>query len=91
MKVAIVYNRNSQSVINLFGMPNREKIGMKTIDRLADALRKGGHQVTAFEGDKDLIGKLEEENPDYDWDDIAAVLEDHGFETVDFILGPALD
>jgi hypothetical protein len=38
-----------------------------------------------------LIGKLEEENPDYDWDDIAAVLEDHGFETVDFILGPALD
>ena len=38
-----------------------------------------------------LIGKLEEENPDYDWDDIAAVLEDHGFEPVDFILGPALD
>jgi hypothetical protein len=38
-----------------------------------------------------LIGKLEEENPDYDWDDIAAVLEDHGFEAVDFILGPALD
>ena len=38
-----------------------------------------------------LIGKLEEENPDYDWDDIAAVLEDHGFEAVDFVLGPALD
>ncbi|MCG6923354.1 MAG: ATP-grasp domain-containing protein, partial [Acidobacteria bacterium] len=63
MKVAIVYNRNSQSVINLFGMPNREKIGMKTIDRLADALRKGGHQVTAFEGDKDLIDKLEDFMP----------------------------
>jgi len=38
-----------------------------------------------------LIGKLEEENPGYDWDDIAAVLEDHGFEPVDFVLGPALD
>lgn len=38
-----------------------------------------------------LIGQLEEENPDYEWADIAAVLEDHGFETVDFILGPALD
>ncbi len=38
-----------------------------------------------------LIAKLEEENPDFDWDDIAAVLEDHGFEAVDFILGPALD
>jgi D-alanine-D-alanine ligase len=63
MKVAIVYNRNSRSVINLFGMPNREKIGMKTIGRLADALRKGGHQVTAFEGDKDLIDKLEDFMP----------------------------
>jgi D-alanine-D-alanine ligase len=63
VKVAIVYNRNSQSVINVFGMPNREKIGMKTIDRLADALRKGGHQVTAFEGDKDLIDKLEDFMP----------------------------
>ena len=30
MKIAIVYNRNSKNVINLFGMPNREKIGMKT-------------------------------------------------------------
>ena len=30
MKIAIVYNRDSRSVINLFGMPNREIIGMKT-------------------------------------------------------------
>ena len=63
MKIAIVYNRNSQSVINLFGMPNREKIGMKTISRLADALRKGGHQVMALEGDKDLIDHLEDFMP----------------------------
>ncbi|MGD8936480.1 MAG: hypothetical protein PVF07_08365 [Thiogranum sp.] len=38
-----------------------------------------------------LIGQLEEDNPGYDWDDIAALLEDHGFETLDFILGPSLD
>ena len=38
-----------------------------------------------------LIGQLEEDNPSFDWDDIAAVLEDHGFETVDFVLGPSLD
>jgi D-alanine-D-alanine ligase len=63
VKIAIVYNRNSLSVINLFGMPNREKIGLKTIERLADALRKGGHQVVAFEGDKDLIEKLEDFMP----------------------------
>jgi len=63
MKIAIVYNRNSKSVINVFGTPNREKIGMRTIDRLADALRKGGHQVIALEGDKDLIEKLEDFMP----------------------------
>jgi D-alanine-D-alanine ligase len=63
MKIAIVYNRDSRNVINLFGMANREKIGLKTIQRLADALRKGGHQVTAFEGDKDLVDRLEEFMP----------------------------
>ena len=38
-----------------------------------------------------LISEVEEQNPDYDWDDIQAMLEDHGFETVEFLLGPALD
>ncbi|MFQ6047675.1 MAG: D-alanine--D-alanine ligase, partial [Gemmatimonadales bacterium] len=50
-------------VINLFGMPNREKIGRKTIKRLTDALKKGGHQVIALEGDKDLVERLEEFMP----------------------------
>lgn len=63
MKIAVVYNRESRSVINLFGVPNREKIGMKTIRRLEDALKQGGHQVTAFEGDKDLVRRLEEFMP----------------------------
>ena len=63
MKIAIVYNRDSRSVINLFGMPNREIIGMKTIKRLTDALKKGKHQVVALEGDKDLIDRLEEFMP----------------------------
>lgn len=38
-----------------------------------------------------LIAEAEEQNPDYDWEDISGVLEDHGFEQVNFILGPALD
>ena len=63
MKIAIVYNRDSQSVINLFGLPNREKIGLKTIKRLADGLRQAGHTVRSFEGDKDLIDRLEEFMP----------------------------
>ena len=60
MKVAVVYNRESKNVINLFGMPNREKIGMKTIQRLTNSLREGGHQVIAREGDKNLVERLEE-------------------------------
>jgi hypothetical protein len=38
-----------------------------------------------------LIAEVEEQNPDYSWDDIQTILEDHGFEPVEFILGPALD
>jgi len=38
-----------------------------------------------------LIAEVEEENPDYTWKDIAAMLEDHDIEIVDFVLGPALD
>ncbi|MFT5524835.1 MAG: hypothetical protein ACI9G1_003818 [Pirellulaceae bacterium] len=50
MKIAIVYNRESQRVINLLGMPNREKYGLKSIKRISDAFKQAGHQVAAFEG-----------------------------------------
>ena len=63
MKVAVIYNRESQKVINLFGQPNREKYGLAAIRRIVNALKKGGHQVKAFEGDKDLIDRLEEFMP----------------------------
>ena len=63
MKVAVVYNRESTNVINLFGQPNREKYGLDAIRRITDALKKGGHQVIALEGDKDLIRRLEEFMP----------------------------
>lgn len=38
-----------------------------------------------------LIAEVEEENPGCDWEEVLAVLEDHGFEAVDFQLGPSLD
>jgi len=38
-----------------------------------------------------LIAAVEEEDPNYQWDDIAAMLEEHDIEIVDFLLGPALD
>jgi D-alanine-D-alanine ligase len=63
MKIAIIYNRDSQAVINLFGLPNREKYGLETIRRITEALEAGGHQVKAFEGDKNIVSKLEEFMP----------------------------
>jgi D-alanine-D-alanine ligase len=63
MKIAIVFNRDSKNVINLFGTPNRELIGQKTIKRIVDALKEHKHRVQAFEGDKDLIDRLEEFMP----------------------------
>ena len=38
-----------------------------------------------------IISTVEEENSDYDWEDVSIALEEHGFEIVDFVLGPALD
>lgn len=59
MKVAVIYNRHSTKVINVFGVPSREKYGLASIQRIVAALKKGGHQVMAIEGDKDLIPNLE--------------------------------
>ena len=38
-----------------------------------------------------LIAQVEEQHPDYAWEDVLGILEDHGFESVEFQLGPALD
>ena len=38
-----------------------------------------------------LIAAVEEQDSGYEWDDIAAMLEEHDIEIIDFALGPALD
>ena len=44
----------------------------------------------AFRHVTGLVAAVEEQDPDCDRDDVLAALEDHGFETVEFILGPTL-
>ena len=44
-------------------MPNKERIGLKTIRRVVEALKQGGHQAIALEGDKELIDRLEDFMP----------------------------
>jgi D-alanine-D-alanine ligase len=62
MKVAVVYNR-SQHVINLFGTLSQEKIAVRRVKRIADALKKGGHQVKVIEGGKNFVEQLEDFMP----------------------------
>jgi hypothetical protein len=38
-----------------------------------------------------LIAQVEEQDPDCTWEDVLAMLEDHGFEPIAFQLGPSLD
>ncbi|MEJ2131134.1 MAG: ATP-grasp domain-containing protein, partial [Gammaproteobacteria bacterium] len=58
MRIAVIYNRESKAVINLFGVPNRERYGRQAIDAIVKALKSGGHNAIAVEGDKDLIDHL---------------------------------
>ncbi|KPJ60877.1 MAG: D-alanine--D-alanine ligase [Latescibacteria bacterium DG_63] len=63
MKIAVIYNYESKAVINLFGVPNRERYGLETIKAITSALKQRGHQVRRFEGDKNIIAKLEDFMP----------------------------
>lgn len=38
-----------------------------------------------------LIAQVEEQDPDCSWEDVLTMLEDHGFESMPFQLGPSLD
>ena len=67
-------------------LPSRDSTDIRLV-RIPEELE----QHEAFRHVTGLIASVEEQNPDYDWEDIAHLLEDHGFEPVDFILGPSLD
>ena len=46
------------------------------------------HEVYRFA--TGLIASIEEQIPDYNWEDIIEALEEHGFSEVEFILGPEI-
>jgi hypothetical protein len=45
----------------------------------------------AFRHATGIIANIEEESPDYTWEEIGEALEEHGFETIEFMVGPELD
>lgn len=59
MKVAIIYNKDMQGVINTFGMQNKEIYNPKTVKMVANALENGGHNVAIIDGNMDVIENLQ--------------------------------
>ncbi len=70
---------------NLMILPASEPANIRLV-RIPDDFEQ--HEVYRYV--TGLISKVEED-PEYSWDDILELLEDRGFELVDFILGPSID
>lgn len=61
MKVAVIYNKRevqSKDVIDIFGPQTKEQYNPKTVDKVASALEKGGHNVRVIEGNIDVADEL---------------------------------
>ncbi len=64
MKVAVIYNKKTDNeVINVFGMQNKESYNPKTVEKVASALEKGGHNVRVIDGDIRIIERLSDFMP----------------------------
>ena len=58
MKVAIIHNKDSK-VINTFGMQNKEKYNVKTVNRVAESLESYGHNVEVIDGNMSVIESIQ--------------------------------
>ncbi|MBA2484098.1 MAG: M20/M25/M40 family metallo-hydrolase [Nitrosomonas sp.] len=61
MRVAVIYNKkeDTEGVINVFGMQNLESYNPKTVELVASALEKGGHNVRIIDGNINVIEQLQ--------------------------------
>ncbi len=61
MKVAVIYNKqkDAEGVLNVFGMQNQETYNPQTVERVASALEKGGHNVRIIDGNINVIEQLQ--------------------------------
>lgn len=63
MKVAVIYNKDHTGVINVLGIQNRENYNPKTVEAVAAALEKGGHNVRVIDGNMHVIDSLRDFMP----------------------------
>ncbi|MBD3321146.1 MAG: M20/M25/M40 family metallo-hydrolase [Chitinivibrionales bacterium] len=61
MKIAVIYNKHivqADDVIEIFGPQTRERYNPKTVENVASALEKGGHNVRVIEGNITVAEEL---------------------------------
>jgi D-alanine-D-alanine ligase len=66
MKIAVIYNHleiDDSDVINIFGTRNKERYNPKTVEKVATALEKGGHNVRVLKGNMYIIESLQQFMP----------------------------
>jgi len=66
MKIAVIYNHleiDDSDVINIFGTRNQERYNPKTVEKVATALEKGGHNVRVLKGNMHIIESLQQFMP----------------------------
>lgn len=63
MKVAIIFNKDLTGVIHRFGLQNKEKYNPNTVNKVAEALERGGHNVQIIDGNMHVIESLQEFMP----------------------------
>lgn len=62
MKVAVIYNKKAieaSDVIDIFGPQTKERYNPKTVELVASALEKGGHNVRVIEGNINVANELQ--------------------------------
>lgn len=66
MKVAVIFNKQEtlpSDVINIFGPKTKERYNPKTVQKVASALEKGGHNVKVIEGNINVADELRDFMP----------------------------
>jgi len=61
MKVVVIYNKKEikvSDVIDIFGPKTKERYNPKTVEQVATALEKGGHNVRVIEGNINVADEL---------------------------------
>jgi D-alanine-D-alanine ligase len=62
-RIAVVRNRKNDGIVGRLGRSAPKKYARRSVQRIVDALRDGGHTVRVIEGDRSLVSELRDFMP----------------------------